>query len=275
MNSDTSQLLASAVRSILTPVIRILLRNGIAFGTFSELARKVYTDVAYEEFKPVDGKKQSVSHVSALTGLTRKETRRLLDSDLSNGSEDNHRYNRAARVISGWINDDEYLDDKGTPLLLSIDQGNPCFASLVRKYSGDITTQSMLKVLNAAGSIEITDDGIKLVNSAYLPGNDSAEAIAILGDDSNELISTIDHNMTHEASEKRFQRKVSESKVAQEKIDELKLMAAEKSQHLLEELDHWLAQTKTKGEEEGNPNTSYVSVGIYFFERSENQESNS
>ncbi len=275
MNNDTSQLLTTAIRAILVPVVRILLRNGIAFGTFSELAKKVYTDVAFDEFEPADGKKQSISHVSALTGLTRKETRRLVDSDLSDGSDDNHRYNRAARVISGWTNDGDYLDGQGEPRLLSIDQGNPSFASLVKKYSGDMTTQSMMKVLMAAGTIDVTDTGVKLVNSAYLPGNDSAEAIAILGDDSSELISTIDHNMTHEGENKRFQRKVSESSIPQHSVNEFKTLSAVKSQQLLEELDHWLAETKTKEKEEANPDTSYVSVGIYFFEQSENKESNS
>jgi hypothetical protein len=270
MIKDTSKLLTSAVRTILKPIVRILLRNGIAFGTFSEIARKVYTDVAFEEFQPADGKKQSISHVSALTGLTRKDSKRLLESNHDEGIDDNHRYNRAARVISGWIYDKTYHNDQGEPQLLSVDQGNPSFASLVKKYSGDITTQSMLKVLKAAGSIGILDNQVKLVDTAYLPGKDSAEAIDILGDDSSELISTIDHNMTHGRDQRRFQRKVSERQVPSEAVEAFRSISSKKSQTLLEELDHWLSTSIDTREAKQRTDTRYVSVGIYYFEQSEN-----
>ena len=52
MENSQSTLLLSAIQAILVPVVRIMLRNGIAFGTFSEIARKVYADVAFAEFKP-------------------------------------------------------------------------------------------------------------------------------------------------------------------------------------------------------------------------------
>lgn len=272
MKNEKSTLLLSAISAILVPVVRIMLRNGIAFGTFSEIARKVYADVAFEEFKPVDGKKQSVSHVSAITGLTRKEAKRLLETDTAGIAEDNQQYSRAARVISGWINDHEYLNRNGEPRLLPVDLGDPSFASLVKKYSGDVTTQSMLKVLMSAGSVELINDDLRLIASSFVPGNDASEAIAILGDDSSELISTIDYNMTHTRDLKRFQRKVSEHHIPIDEVREFQVLAAKKSQQLLEELDQWLSQIKSKNSAGGAEDTSYVSVGIYFYERSENRE---
>ena len=68
--------LLRAARRILRPVVRILLRNGITANVFQELARKVFVDVAYEEFG-IEGKNQTLARVSVITGLNRKEVARL------------------------------------------------------------------------------------------------------------------------------------------------------------------------------------------------------
>jgi len=94
----------SAVRRLLRPLVRILLRNGVAYGALAELIRKVYVDVAYEEFSPA-GKKQTVSRVSGLTGLTRKEVKRLAEMEETDSVSGQERYNRAVRVIGGWMKD--------------------------------------------------------------------------------------------------------------------------------------------------------------------------
>ena len=80
MTEPIQKTLARALHTMLRPLVRILLRNGIAYGSFAELAKKTYVEVAFEDFAP-EGKKQTVSRVSALTGLTRKEVKRLLESD--------------------------------------------------------------------------------------------------------------------------------------------------------------------------------------------------
>ena len=104
MKKKLDKALSAAVLRLMRPLVRILLRNGMAYGNLAELVRKAYVDVAWREFAP-EGKKQTVSRVSALTGLTRKEVRRLLDEGMSATAPDQERYNRAIRVISGWVND--------------------------------------------------------------------------------------------------------------------------------------------------------------------------
>ena len=68
--------LLRAARRILWPLARILLRNGITAVAFQELARKVFVDVAYEEFA-LTGRTQSASRVAVITGLSRKEVARF------------------------------------------------------------------------------------------------------------------------------------------------------------------------------------------------------
>ena len=76
MAADLEKTVLKAVRRVLRPLIRLMLRHGITATAFQELARKEFTDVAFDDF-PVRGRSQSVSRVAVITGLSRKEVARL------------------------------------------------------------------------------------------------------------------------------------------------------------------------------------------------------
>ncbi|HHH35261.1 MAG TPA: hypothetical protein ENK48_00345 [Gammaproteobacteria bacterium] len=264
MRESLDKALSAAILTLLRPLVRILLRNGIAYGTFAELAKKVYVDVAFEEF-PTPGRKQTISRVSALTGLTRKEAKRLLELENPDDQGANERYNRAVRVISGWLNDARFHDEEGQPAVLPLEDGNPSFADLVRKYSGDIPPHAMLLILSDAGSVQREDDRVRLVAKAYIPGGDPVDKINILGTDSAELIATIDHNLTAPEDRLWFQRKVSDARVDPAALPRFRALAGDKAQALLEELDQWLARHECGGND-GDEAGAYVSMGIYYHE---------
>ena len=94
--------IATALCTLLRPLVRMLLRHNIPFPTFVELAKWVYTDVATRECQ-LPGKKQTVSRVALLTGLTRKEVLRLHRQSSPIDQQVLERHHRATRVISGWV----------------------------------------------------------------------------------------------------------------------------------------------------------------------------
>lgn len=260
------QALTFAILAIMKPFARILVRNGIAFGTFSEIAKKAFVDVAFEDFTE-EGRKQTISRVSAMTGLTRKETKRLHELVQSTDTEAAGRYNRAVRVISGWVNDKRYQTKQGDPKILPVTGNSVSFESLVKKHSGDIPTQAMLSVLKKAGSVIENDRGIQLVNHAFVPGDDAIDKLHILGTDVAELLATIDHNLTHPPDRLFYQRKVSNTNIDPAAIPAFRKLSAKKAQTLLESLDAWLAEHEIND----SPNTEtgqgqYASLGIYYSE---------
>lgn len=274
MVETIQQTLSRAVLTLLRPLVKILLRNGVAYGSFAELAKQVYVDVAFDEFMP-SGKKPTISRVSALTGLTRKEASRLHESDRQQAPGNEQRYNRAVRVISGWVNDPQFHDPQGQPAELSIEGGDASFATLVKKYSGDVPTQSMLAVLSTAGSVAREADHVRLVQHAYVPGNDSVDKLNIMGTDTAELIATIDHNLVSAADARRFQRKVSNHCVRSDALDAFQTLATDKSQVLLEELDAWLSRHEIDSRKKTEDQGRYVSLGIYYFEHTQDGEDRS
>ncbi len=247
---------------ILRPLIRVMLRNGVSCGSFEELVRKAYVDEAFAIGKK-NQLKTTVSSVSAQTGLSRKEVKRLNELEQTQRADVEQKYNRAVRVISGWVNEKSFTDAQGNAQVLPLTDDKGSFADLVKQYSGDITPKAMLDLLLNAECIKVEDNKVHLIKHAYVPGKDSAEVIRILGTDTSELLNTIDHNLVDSENNKRFQRKVSSALLNKNATEEFKKLSYKQSQALLEELDTWLTLNEVEPDDE---NAHYVSLGIHYYE---------
>lgn len=266
MSDDIQTFLQKAASKILRPLVRVMLRNGIACGSFEEIVRKAYVDEAFSLAKQQG--KTTVSAVSAQTGLSRKEVKRLHEIESETSSGNSQKYNRAVRVISGWMNDEHFISDEGLARPLAMEGDEHSFASLVKHYSGDIPTRAMFDLLQKSGCVEQVDGKVCLISHAYVPGNDPSDVINILGTDANELMNTVIHNMSCDKAQRRFQRKVSTKQLASAHVDAFQKYAGRRSQALLEEMDNWLSDHENQAEEESR----YVSLGIYFYQEDAGEE---
>jgi len=236
---------------------------GMSVTAVSELLRRAYVDAA-EETLGVDGKKIKSSSICALTGLYRKEVVRIQELPPVEAATVDDRYNRSARVISGWTRDEAYCTKAGRPAVLPFD-GEQSFSELVRQYSGDMTPKSMLAELTRLGSVEVTkSDSIKLKNTAFIPQESDLDTLQILGTDTADLVATIAHNMDKPTEQRRFQRKVAYLHIPQRHVEEFRVYAAKESQKLLEKLDRWLSKRDTEDMAEGKPG-SRIGLGIFQF----------
>ena len=273
MKQDVKKTLFAAIVSLLQPLVRILLRNGVPYGTFADLAKYVYVKVAMEEFG-LPNRKQTASRVSIITGLTRKEVSRVQGISDTGNEETVERYNRAARVVTGWVRDSRFSDSNGSPADLVVEGSGISFSELVRQYSGDMPVRAVLDELDRVGAIDRLPDGrIRLIARAYIPVSGDVEKLGILGTDVRDLISTIDNNITKDAGEGVLQRKVSYDNLPAEILPELRQISKEKGQKLLEDLDSWLSQH----DRDNNPSVSgtgrhRAGIGIYYFEEESTEE---
>jgi hypothetical protein len=268
MTAPFTQALSEAAQAVLRPLVRVLLRNGIPYGAFAEMARRVYAEVAAEDFA-LPGKKQTVSRISTLTGLTRKEVTRI-QSQAAPRHADSERYNRPARVIGGWVREKRYHDRRGRPAELPMEGETRSFAALVREFSGDIPPRAMADELARVGAIELLAEGsVRLLTRAYVPRGDQAEKIGILGTDVADLIRTIDHNLTSPPAEAYFQRRVGYDNVPRELLPALRRQLAGRAQSCLESMDRMLAAAdRDRSPGVGGTGRARTGVGIYYFEDS-------
>jgi hypothetical protein len=259
--------LSDTAQGILRSLVRILLRNGIPYAAFAEIARRVYVEVAETEFG-LPGRRQTVSRISTITGLTRKEVARIQSLETEDPAVPAERFNRPARVIGGWVREKRYHDKRGRPAQLPMDGPARSFSALVREFSGDIPPRAIADELLRVGAIEILESGnVRLLTRAYIPRGDQAEKVAILGSDVSDLIRTIDHNLTCPPGEAYFQRRVSYDNIPHELVRGLTEKVSRKAQSCLESLDRVLAAA----DRDRNPAVKgsgrvRIGVGIYYFE---------
>lgn len=264
-----SEAIQTVIIRILQPLIGILLRNGIAYGTFADITRKIYVDGGFIEAMR-RGQKQTVSNVSILTGINRKEVKRLREALVFDTDHSLLKFNRVVRVIAGWQHDEDYLDSDHEPQDLLLEGSKGSFSSLVKKYSGDMPVVAMLNALIDSGNIRVIDNGnIQLINPNYLPSTDSEKKLNILGIDSAEFIRTIDHNINIRHPEDAwFQRKASNTQVSIAALPKIKQRINKKAQQLLEDIDADFSDNETADEAD----SCAVSFGIYYFQQKETNE---
>jgi len=259
--SLVSEVIQNTIIRILKPMIRVLIRNGIAYGTFADIARKVYVDSGFDEAQR-QGQKLTVSNVSILTGINRKEVKRLKEALSVNTDSSLRKFNRIVRVIAGWQHDEEFLDKDHEPKDLLLEGKKASFTNLVKRYSGDMPVVAMLNALIDSGNIKVIDNGnIQLINPNYLPDSDSEKKLNILGIDTAELIQTIDHNIgVKQPDDAWFQRKASNTQVKISSLPKIKKRINKKAQQLLEDIDADFSQN----EPENGEASCAVSIGIFF-----------
>jgi len=272
MPPESDSPLALAVRRVLRPLVRILLRNGVPHRVFADYAKQAYVDVATREFG-VPGRKKSVSRVSLLTGLTRKEVARLWKQEDATppGVE---RYNRAARVIGTWLREREFLDARGRPAALPFDGAERSFTQLVRRAGGDVPARAVLdELLRVDAVVQLKNGRLRLVTRAYVPRSGEEEKLGILGTDVSDLISSIDHNLTEPPEEAFFQRKVAYDNLVADCLPELRKRSGRKGQHLLEELDRFMSRHDRDANPRARGKGRHRAVlGIYYFEEPVDEE---
>ena len=275
MNDEHLKPISAAVLRLLRPLVRILLRNGVSYGTFSDLAKWVYVDVASKEFD-IRGRKQSISRVSVITGLSRKEVMRVQQLPRPDDRASSERYNRAARVITAWRRERDFLDAEGEPASLPMLGSAATFSELVKRYSGDVPARAILDELIRIGAVERLEDGkVRLLTQAYIPESSEADKLHILGTDVGHLISTIGHNLKPDPIAPFFQRKVAYDNLPDEVLPKFRKLSAKRAQTLLEKMDRWLAQS----DRDVNPTVegtgrNRAGVGVYYFEEPHLNEEN-
>lgn len=261
IDSELGRHLLRAARRILRPLVRILIRNGITTTVAEELLRKVYVEVAHDEFK-LPGKQQTLARVSVITGLNRKEVARL-HSEPPLDQADQLWWNRAGTVLAGWLTDDAYHSEAGFPIDLPFAGATPCFTDLVKQYSGDMYPRSVADELLRLGAIVEVEGKLRMSKRGYVPSADPALMIDILGMDVSEFIETIDYNLQSGRDNRLLQIKVLASNLPEEHLAEFNVFSKRLSLHTIDEITRWLSAHDAGKDDTGTDARYAAGIGIF------------
>jgi hypothetical protein len=170
--TETTQPLLTAVEAMLRPLVRLLIASGVTYPALCDLLRRLYVSVAGSDFSQPD-RRRTVSQVSVITGIHRKEVKRLTDLPEAALAGPPPQLALATEMVMQWAATPEFTDAAtGDPLPLPRLHGadGPSFASLVESVSKDVRPRALLDELLRSGAVTVDgDDRVHLNQAAMIP----------------------------------------------------------------------------------------------------------
>jgi len=261
MATEPERPVLTACRRWLRPVAKWLLRSGVTWKEFAELSRSVFVVTASEEFG-IRGRPTNVSRVALLTGLSRRDVRRVQGEATSSPSPAaEESLNHASRVLTGWHLDSDFLAPDGRPRVLPADGPSASFAQLLRRYAGDIPSTALVKELVKSGSVERQEDGsYRALRRYYMPRAMDGRAVERSGSVLADLATTIEHNLSREPDEpSRFEGRAQNRRIDPRHLPAFRAFVEREAQSMLERVDDWLSTHEAPTGEAG----LRLGIGVY------------
>jgi hypothetical protein len=270
MDTAPQKTVLAATRQWLRPVIHILLRCGVSWREFAELAKTTYVEVATAKFGK-RGRPTNVSRTAILTGLARRDVRKQRDNAATAVEALTGYVSKGCLVLAAWHLEPEFLDKRGKPRLLPVRGDDLSFDSLVRRCGGgDVPTTTLLKELKTVGAVRETADGrLQALSRIYVPHEIDEHLIRLWGTVLADVATTYVHNMTRNAKKPpRFERQAVNDRVAASAVPEFRKFLESEGQAFLERLDAWLTEheVEQRRNKKNKEETIRLGVGMYHIQ---------
>src|SRR3954470_11630025 len=108
----TPPALIAALRHLLYPLVRLLVARGATYPMLAELLKEIYVDVASKEFR-IEDEAPSDSRVSLLTGVHRKDVRRLRGVAQGEAQRMPESVALGAQLVAAWMERRPFRDAAG------------------------------------------------------------------------------------------------------------------------------------------------------------------
>lgn len=264
--------LMRALRRLLRPLIRLLIREGVTYPALSALLKEVYVSVGERDYAASDGR-QTDSRVSLLTGVHRKDVKRLRALGEAEGAGPPAALSLSAQVISLWAGSPEFGDGAGNPRPLPrFAEEGPSFESLVTRVSKDIRPRAVLDDWLERGLAHFDAEGrVTIDEAALVPREDFEQLAFFLGRNLRDHIAACDHNLTG-GSAPFIERAVYYDRLTPEAVSRLRSLAHDLGMTALLTLNREANDLADRHEGSAEANHR-MSFGVYYYAAPEEPES--
>jgi len=240
------------------------MRNGIDFKEFSEVSKTAFVEVASNDYG-LRGRMTNISRTAVLTGLTRKEVKRIRDELAGSDTRSDPRLGRPAQLLSVWHQHDDFIDHKGEPRQLEM-EGPVGFRELSRLVGGDVTPGALLVELKRCSAVvELSDGRFKVLKRHYNPSGIDTYGATRFGECLHDLAATWVHNLGNPIeSERRYEYRVWNDRVSARYASQFERVARDQGNSFLEMLDELLTAHEPDGHD-ALTEPVRCGLGIYYF----------
>lgn len=255
----------AAVRRVLRPLVRLLVAHGITYPFLTDMLKSIYVETAASDFS-LDGQRPTDSRLNVLTGVHRKDLRRLL-REPSPEPETPAGLTLGTQIVARWLGDRTYLDDTGKPLALPrtpSQGGEHSFAALVESVSKNVRPRSVLDELLRLGVVKVdANDYVHLITSGFVPGKELDAKAFYFGEAMHDHLAAGVHNLEEEGRP-LLERSVYYDELSPEAVEMLRVQAEKLAMEVLKEINK-----RGMALEQGDPPEAgkrmRMRLGVYFF----------
>ena len=246
------------------------MKSGIGYREFAEISKSAFVDVATADYG-LRGRPTNISRVAVMTGLTRKEVKRLRVKIAAGNQVDMARVIPPAEILSRWHSDRDYLDSAGRPLKLDFGGATPSFAGLVKKYGGDIPPGAMRTELKRIGAVSEDDSGQLTVQMKFFrPFEGDEQLQQALSQALYGLALNIDHNIVHDIDESWVERTAFSTRIRRGDNSRVRRISQDRAREFVESVNDLFSAYETiYSEDKPGLELTTVGVGVYYFEAEE------
>ncbi len=193
-----SQLVLAAVLRLLVPLVRLLLRQGVAYPAFAAALKPVFLQAARAELQ-ARGMATTDSAVTLLSGVHRRDVRRLGRGAETPEASSEGPLSLAAEVAARWLSDPAWLDATQRPRVLPR-SGADSFDALVASVSVDVRPRAMLDEMLRLGVVQMEGDGVQLLREGFAPRQGLAEMAKLFSANLHDHLAAAAANLQGEAN---------------------------------------------------------------------------
>ena len=270
MNKSLHDRLVRCVTRSLRPLVRILLRAGIGYPQFAELAKLAFVQEVFGE-KDIRGRVTNLSRVSVRTGISRKEVARLRvriqegsELDTLNRAVD-YESLHAARVLQLWHSDARFVDWDGAPRVLPFLQGDRDFGALVKAAGGDVPPGAVRAELLAASAVVEQDDGsLRPIKRHFVPADVGEELLVGFTHMVIPVLEGLARNTDEKCEIPFIQRLVYSDRLPSTQVPIFRELARERVTGFVQSVDNWLSAAEAPESHADAPQR--VGIGVFYYE---------
>lgn len=267
MNDTIQQKILAALLLVLRQLAKALLNAGISYREFSEISKTAFVDIATKNYG-LRGRPTNISRVAVMTGLTRKEVRRIRDRSAAGDETIIEKHTPMSHILHRWYTDEDFLDELGQPQVLEFSGGERSFSALVRKHGGDIPAGAMRTELKRINAVEEASDGSLRALKRNVSGlNVQDRLITGLASVIYPAALTLAHNTSSDGNSTWVQRTAATRFVRKSDIGRLRRISSDRLIELTESIDDLFVAYETLYEEDSTyESTRAVGIGVFYFE---------
>lgn len=257
--------LIKAITMLCKPLIRLMIEKGMPFPQFRDLIKELYVEVADTHFS-LDDKKPSDSRIFVLTGVHRKDIKRIRQQDKKQNSTFSSSASLSGEIVARWISMPEYMNENGNPrpLLKSRTNSGSDFDQLVSSVNKDVRPKVVLEEWLRLNIVHLKDDHVVLNQSAFVTNKEFNEMAYYLGHNIHDHIASCANNILNENTP-MFERSVYYASLTEDSVNKLRIISDKKSNELLQHLNK--QALKFYDEDKLKKDADYrMRLGVYWYQ---------